>query len=275
VRAFNAAGTSNPSNVACGTTATNASSSGTSSSTTGGAIIPIDTTRTIAAGVISPIVLLSNNSLFVQQQYLDFLDRKPEPEGLTAWVNALDRGFAKADMIEIFLDSGEFRFKGKLIAKAYLGILTRDPAHSDFRVWLEALLQGMSREQIVQAFLDSSEFKSRFGSNLTNSQFVERMYANVLLRKPETAGFNFWLGQLNNRRMTRAQVTLGFLDSIEFQNLSVSQNRLDILLLYFDMLRRDPDAEGFNNWFNALNSGVPLTSAINAFLLSSEYQAQF
>jgi hypothetical protein len=97
----------------------------------------------------------------------------------------------------------------------------------------------------------------------------------VLLRKPETAGFNFWVGQLNSRRMTRAQIALAFLDSVEFQNLNTSQNRMDVSLLYFNLLRRDPDANGFAAWVEALNSGLPLSSAIDAFLMSGEYQSQF
>jgi len=133
----------------------------------------------------------------------------------------------------------------------------------------------MSRKQIVQYFLNSTEFKSKFGSNLTNGEFVKRMYANVLLRAPDTVGYNFWVGQLNNGKMPRAQVALEFLDSAEFQNLAVSQNRVDVSLLYFDMLRRDPDAGGFSWWVGVLNAGVPLTSVIDGFLMSSEYQARF
>ena len=65
------------------------------------------------------------------------------------------------------MDSEEFYFQGKFIARAYLGILTRDADYAGFRAWLEVLLDGMSREQIVQFFLDSGEFKAKFGSNLT------------------------------------------------------------------------------------------------------------
>ena len=173
------------------------------------------------------------------------------------------------------MDSGEFYFKGKFIARTYLGILTRDAEYAGFRAWLEVLLDGLSREQIVQFFLDSGEFKSNFGSNLTNSQFVDKMYTNVLLRSADTGGLNSWVGALNSGQMTRAQVALSFLDSVEFQNLSVSQNRLDVSLLYFDLLRRDPDSDGFSGWVGVLNSGVPLASVIDGFLMSSEYQAQF
>ena len=126
----------------------------------------------------------------------------------------------------------------------------------------------------MQFFLDSGEFQAKFGSNLTNSQFVDKMYANVLLRSADTGGFNVWVGVLNSGQMTRAQVALSFLDSVEFQSLSVSQNRLDVSLLYFDLLRRDPDPGGFSAWVGALNSGVPLASVIEGFLNSFEYEAR-
>jgi hypothetical protein len=140
---------------------------------------------------------------------------------------------------------------------------------------LELLLAGVPREQIVQSFLNSGEFQSNFGSNLTNGQFVQRMYANVLQRSADTGGLNFWVGQLNSGQMTRAQVAVSFLDSVELQTLSASQNRVDVSLLYFDMLRRDPDASGFSGWVSVLNSGTPLRVVIDGFLNSAEYNARF
>jgi uncharacterized protein DUF4214 len=68
---------------------------------------------------------------------------------------------------------------------------------------------------------------------------------------------------------------LSLLDSTEFQALFASQNRVDVSLLYFDMLRRDPDAGGFSSWVGALNAGVSLLSAIDGFLNSAEYQGRF
>ena len=144
-----------------------------------------------------------------------------------------------------------------------------------FRAWLEVLLAGVSHEQIVQWFLDSDEFTIRFGSSLTNSQFIERMYNNVLLRSADPGELNLWVGQLTSGQLTRAQVALGFLDSDEFQKINASQNEIDISLLYFCMLQRDPDPGGFAGWVGVLNSGVPLNSVIDAFLNSPEYQAGF
>ena len=73
-------------------------------------------------------------------------------------MSGLERGLSKADLIEVFMDSEEFRFEGKFIAQTYLGILTRDADYAGFRGWLGALLVGLSREQIVQVFLDSVNF---------------------------------------------------------------------------------------------------------------------
>ena len=155
-----------------------------------------------------------------------------------------------------------------------MGILTRDADYAGFRGWLGALLVGLSWEQIVQVFLDSGEFQSRFGSNLTNGQFVERMYNNILLRSSDPGELNAWVGgRLNSGQLTKAQVALSLLDSEEFQGLFLSQNRVDISLLYFDMLQRDPDAGGFSNWVEVLNSGASLTSVIDGFLNSPEYRA--
>jgi hypothetical protein len=62
---------------------------------------------------------------------------------------------------------------------------------------------------------------------------------------------------------------------VEFQSLSVSQNRLDVSLLYFDLLQRGPAPAELSAWVEALNSGVPFASVIDGFLNSVEYQSQF
>ena len=161
-------------------------------------------------GAYEASAVIGKNTTFVFQQYIDFLDRGPGVGEVSAWVNALDNGLAKADLIEAFMDSEEFFFKGKFIAKTYLGLLTRDADYAGFRSWLGALLGGLSREQIVQAFWDSGEFQSRFGSNLTNGQFVERMYNNILLRSSDPGELNVWVGALNNGQLTKAQMALSF-----------------------------------------------------------------
>ena len=70
----------------------------------------------------------------------------------------------------------------------------------------------------------------------------------------------------------------GGLEFFGFRRISEPQcesDRVEVSLLYFDMLQRDPDPGGFSGWVGVLNAGVPLTSVIDGFLNSAEYQLRF
>src|SRR5947207_7164298 len=109
---------------------------------------------------------LADNSAFVKQQYLDFLDRQPDQAGLNGWVNQLNNGLSRAQLIVDFMSSQEFAEKGRFVAQAYLGLLTRDADYSGFRGWLSWLEGGGTEVQLVNTFINSSEFQTNFGSNL-------------------------------------------------------------------------------------------------------------
>lgn len=218
---------------------------------------------------------VTTNPAFVNQQYLDFLDRQADQDGLNGWVNQLNNGLSRSQLIADLTASVEFAQHGLFVAQAYRGLLVRDADYSGFRGWVSWLDSGQQPVDLVQSFINSLEFQSNFGSNLDNGQFVTRMYENVLLRQPDSGGYNYFVGQLNNGQMTRAQVGLALLQSSEFQNLASTQHRVSISLLYFDMLRRQPDSGGFNGWVTAVNSGSALTDVINVFLNSAEYSSRF
>lgn len=218
---------------------------------------------------------LPDNRSFVSQQYLDFLDRQSDSGGLDAWASQLNKGVSRPQLILDFINSQEFAQKGMFVAQAYLGILARDADYSGFRNWLTWLENGGGELALIDAFLNSGEFQSNFGGNLDNGHFVTRIYENILLRQPDSGGYNFWVEQLNSRSLTKDQVALYVLQSTEFQNLTSSQNRVRISLLYFDMLRRQPDPDGFNGWVSAFNSGAPLIDVISGFLNSGEYSSRF
>jgi alpha-tubulin suppressor-like RCC1 family protein len=73
---------------------------------------------------------------------------------------------------------------------------------------------GVSIEQLSGYFINSAEFVQNYG-NLDNSQFVTRLYANVLHRAPDDAGLAFHVGLLNANQVSRAQVLAGFSESNE------------------------------------------------------------
>jgi PKD repeat protein len=219
---------------------------------------------------------LADNSAFVSQQYQDLLDRQPDSGGLNYYTNELNnRTFGRSQLIASFMSAPEFGSHGLFVVQVYVGIVARDADCGGFRWSLGVLDSTGSEEQLVNIFLQSQEFQSKFGSNLDNGQFVMLMFENILLRQPDQSGFNYYVGQLNNGTMTRAQVALSLLHSSEFQRLAASQNRVLVSLLYFDLLRREPDAGGFSYYVGQLNSGTHLTSIIDTFLDSGEYAARF
>jgi Domain of unknown function (DUF4214) len=66
---------------------------------------------------------------------------------------------------------------------------------------------------IADGFIQSGEFQHLYGT-LNDGQFITQMYANVLGRAPDTAGYNFWLGQMQ-AGTTQAMVLVGFAESPE------------------------------------------------------------
>jgi hypothetical protein len=67
---------------------------------------------------------------------------------------------------------------------------------------------------IADGFIQSGEFQHLYGT-LTDGQFITQMYQNVLGRAPDTAGYNFWLNQMETNHTTQAMVLVGFAESPE------------------------------------------------------------
>ena len=72
---------------------------------------------------------------------------------------------------------------------------------------------------IAAGFTNSLEFQTNYGS-LTDAQFVEQLYANILDRAPDLAGFNSWINALKPVAQgglgeSREYVLVGFAESSE------------------------------------------------------------
>jgi hypothetical protein len=64
-----------------------------------------------------------------------------------------------------------------------------------------------------------------------------------------------------------------FSEAAEYRALI--KNEVSVTMLYSGMLRRAPDAGGFDSWVNALDSGTSVQELINLFLVSEEYHNRF
>lgn len=82
--------------------------------------------------------------------------------------------------------------------------------------------KGRSIEEIAsKGFLHSPEFISQ---NLSNKEFVIRMYETFLNRDPDEAGLNDWVSKLEKGDVTRDSLVYGFTNSTEFGKLKAEYN---------------------------------------------------
>jgi hypothetical protein len=128
------------------------------------------------------------------------------------------------------------------ITRLYLAYFGRLPDPSGTSFWLSRLRSGTSLSAVSGGFAASPEFRNTYGQ-LSNAQFVTRVYQNVLGRAPDSGGFNFWLGRLA-AGMTRGQLMVNFSESAEFKGKEAGTVR--VVEAFWAMLQRIPTTAQVN-----------------------------
>lgn len=99
--------------------------------------------------------------------------------------------------------------------RLYQAYFLRQPEADGFAYWQTRVAQGTDYNWISSFFADSTEFKATYG-NLTNSQFVDLLYPNILCRQKDAGGHAFWLAQLDSGAKSRGRLMLEFSNSTEY-----------------------------------------------------------
>ena len=100
--------------------------------------------------------------------------------------------------------------------RLYQAAFDRTPDTAGLSDWIRGMDNGMSLQRVATGFIGSGEFQSLYGAHPSDKQFVNLLYNNVLNRTPDTAGYDYWLGQMAGG-MTRELVLIGFSESAENQ----------------------------------------------------------
>jgi hypothetical protein len=101
--------------------------------------------------------------------------------------------------------------------RIYQAAFNRTPDSGGVGFWIRVMDGGASLKGVAEGFVNSAEFKAVYGAAPTNAEIVTRLYDNVLHRPGETGGYNFWLGILDSRNGTIAEVLAAFSESAENQ----------------------------------------------------------
>ncbi len=164
---------------------------------------------------------------FVDQLYLDLLDRPADASGREHWASQLASGASHGSVIESFIDSAEVGGAYEPVIRLYRASFLRPPDRQGLNFWVKSLRDGESLDQIAEVFATSTEFVNRYGS-LSSAEFVDRVYRNVLLRAPDSDGLDHWVRQLS-RGMSRGEMLLAFSDSPENVRQTSVSTRLSLL----------------------------------------------
>lgn len=167
-----------------------------------------------------------NNTDFVRLIYRNVLHRDADAAGLAAFVGALDAGATRGQIMLSFSDSSEFKNltngatageDAQSVERLYRAYFLRAPDAGGLAYWHGIRSRGVSLANISEEFARSAEFRIRYGS-LSNRDFVNLVYRNVLSRQPDAGGFTYWVGLLD-RGLTRGHMMIGFSDSPEFKTV--------------------------------------------------------
>ncbi|UGQ44632.1 DUF4214 domain-containing protein [Massilia endophytica] len=102
------------------------------------------------------------------------------------------------------------------VYRLYQAAFDRVPDQPGLGHWIELMQEGMELREVARQFFGSTEAQARYGVNPSNETLVEAMYANVLHRAPEPAGFSHWLARLQEG-LTTADMLVSFSESAENQ----------------------------------------------------------
>jgi Domain of unknown function (DUF4214) len=164
-----------------------------------------------------------NNTQFVTLLYNNVLKRAPDTGGLNGWLNLMNNGTTRPEVVTGFSQSGEFQtasdgiLQTGQIYRLYGATLARQPDAGGLLGWGTNMGNGQSIDSVAGGFVNSLEFQNTYGLSLTNTQFVTLLYQNVLGRAPDAPGLQGWLDSLAAGG-TRTSVVLGFSNSGEYVN---------------------------------------------------------
>jgi len=213
------------------------------------------------------VITIADYDFFIQQQYIDFLRRFPEPDGMQFYLNILNGcqandveciKFTRGALSANFFRSPEFQRKGSYVMYLYMVSIGQRPAtvaelsdtskverphYAEFMADLGAIsvpnddpvLTEQKKVALTDAWVQRAEFKAKYDS-LSNDQYVQALVSLAGVTIPNQAQL---VTDLNTAAKTRAQVLRNIAESTQVNDKFYKQ--AFVTMEYFGYLRRDPE----------------------------------
>lgn len=208
---------------------------------------------------------------FVQRQYRDLLLRDGDPSGVDHWSSAVAHGTASpAAVVDRFAQSSEMQRSVGNVTRSFLAYLGRVPDPSGLSYWVGKIRSGKSMAWVNAALASSPEFQRRQAS-LTDSQFIDSLYRDLLNRAPDAGGKAYWTSKLT-AGASRASVVGSFVARPE--SIRATAPYVAVTIGTSGLLGRAPTAAEVDEWVPKLRAGTPATEWYESVLSSSAYEAR-
>lgn len=257
---------------------------------TGGVAVSPAFSFTIFDGAVGPNPV-DDVTIFVRQQYRDFLNREPDATGLQNWINTLgpcpNGGFGEIDHPECdrvhvsmgFFQSAEFLGRGYFGFRFYMSAFGQRPTYQQFTGDM-SLLGGpksaadeeQSKADFAEAFVQRPDFVARYGATTDPTQYVDALLQSAGL--PNLSIRSQLISGLQNGTKTRGRVLREIVESQE----ALDRFLVDgfVAIQYFGYLHRDPDTVGYDNWTRTLRQDPNnARHMVFGFIYSNEYRSRF
>lgn len=161
------------------------------------------------------------------------------------------------------------------VERLYQASLGRSADDDGILYWTQARLSGMSARELSTLLLGSEERLAQF-ADLSDEDFVDQLYVDILDRAADDEGRAHWVAQLGNG-WTRGDIVLFFSDSVENADRTdtrapMTDNEALTCRLYRTVLDRSPGDGGFGYWVGLLDNGQTPAQVAAAMLVTAEVQ---
>lgn len=206
----------------------------------------------------------TSTTSLVDRQYLDFNGTAATSAQRSTWLADLVSGAkTPVDLVDA-AEAFPYWQKQSPVIRLFQAYFLRLPDSSGLAYWTGKSRGGKRITEISQEFARSSEFTRRYGT-LTNRQFVEQIYVNVLGRPGDTAGINSWTTKLDSKTKTRGEVMVGFSESSEY--IRKTKEQVWTVNFFTGLIRRLPTKAEVDTW------KPQARAALIEFLLGSDAYA--
>jgi hypothetical protein len=248
-------------------------------------------------------ITIDDSDFFIQQQYIDFLNRFPDSGGFTDWMNTLNScngdtnclygvNGKRTQVSRNFFLSDEFKGKGYFVFRFYKAAFGTLPFYEqvmpDMRAVTAPSTQEVRQKKAAYAagFVQRGDFQTVYGS-LSNAAYVGALLGRYSLQSittidpqnPDT-GAQVTLtaadltNQLNAGTLDRAKVLRAVVDSTQVSQAEFNSGF--VAMQYYGYLRRTPESGGYNDWLNHLNTHPgDFDTMVRGFVDSTEYRNRF